>query len=612
LALLMGDPRNLRLALVCILLATCDTAATAQPRPLVVNGNFSQHHPTTGALLVDVGGHLTGTCTGTLVGCDAFVTAAHCVCSGDISCTPNPAPYRVFLQHAGIFNVAGITVHPSYLFSEHNDIAVVTLSAPVTGISPAAINTGGSPPHGTAGTIVGFGVSKGTRDDSGIKRAGRVVTDSCNGQVPQSEHVCWHFDKPLGASGENSNTCFGDSGGPLFVDLGGGPVLAGVTSGGFNDTCLPTDLSFDTDVFANSAFVGANADLSKPTCGTISQVGDANTTVIIGGPAALNRATQKCRKEIGKHLSNYTRGKLGALHRCLDAVGEGSASGPCPDADTAVRIQRAVTRVDAARITAKCSGSVIDASELGGVCAGAGDAADLRACTLAVGDAVVAALLDREYADADPGGALPAEQAGCQKQIANTARQYFGGRLRALTSCRDSQDKGRVESCPHARAQTKLNRLASEVQENIERGCTNAHVAALDGAGTFGGTCAGASTTAALAACQIAEHNAQIDDILANVKSVPTLNRAAVEVPPGTDRLRVTVNGVDDGINDIDLFVRFALAPTTALFDASSTNAGVFDAIEVASPSVGTWHVLVHDYAGTDPDFQVTVTTFRP
>lgn len=597
--------------LLSLLLFMSAAGVDAQFQPRIVNGNHSQLFPTTGALLVSLGGQLTAVCSGTLIGCDAFVTAAHCVCPGQTTCTPSPTGYRVFLQHGGIRSVSNINVHPSYLFGEHNDLAIVTLTSPMIGISPTPINTVGSPAHGTAGIIAGFGVTRAALNDSGIKRAGRVATASCLGEVPQSHHVCWQFEKPLGLEGDNSNTCSGDSGGPLFVDFGGGELLAGITSGGFSESCLPSDLSFDTDVYVNSAFIDANADLSNPTCGTISQVGDAATEVIAGGTAALTRGTQKCRKEIGKQISNYARGKLKAMQRCLDDVNAGKHAGPCPDAATAEKIQRAVDRVDVSRLAGKCSPSIIAAGQLGGACAGAENAADLSACILAAGDGAVGTMLDREYADANPSGPLPSEQAKCQKQIASAANKYAAGRLRTLTGCRDSQDKGRVASCPDSRAQAKLSKLEAGVQPNIERSCDGVLIAALDAGGGFGGSCAGATTASALGACQVAEHDAQLDDLLALVKDVQALDRAAFDVPPGTDRFRVTVNGADDGINDVDLYVRFDAPPTTTTFDSSSVYGGVFDAVEVVSPAAGTWHVLAHDYSGTDPDFQLTITVFQ-
>lgn len=610
----MVDTKQLRLvsALVALLLLAPVIAVQAQPQPRIVNGNHTQLFPTTGALLVSLGGQLSAICSGTLIGCNAFLTAAHCVCPGDTTCTPNPTPYAVFLQHGGIRAAIHITVHPSYLFGERNDVAIVTLASAFDGISPTAINTVGSPTNGTAAAIAGFGVTRGTTDDSGIKRAGSVLTASCQGFVPQAHHVCWHFEKPLGLAGDNSNTCSGDSGGPLFVDFGGGQVVAGITSGGFSNSCLPSDLSFDTDVFVNRAFIAANADLSNPTCGAISQVGDVDTEVTAGGSAALTRATQKCRKEIGKQISKYSRAKLRAMQRCFDSVGAGKLSSVCPDAGTATKILRAASRVDVFRIGKMCGPAIIAASQLGGACAGAENATDLRACILATGDNATDAMLDREYANNNPSAPLPAAEAQCQKQIANATNQYAAGRVRALTICRNSQDKGRVESCPDTRTQTKLTKLIAALEPNIERKCTNALVSALDAAAGFGGTCAGSTTTAGLAACELAEHDEQIDALLALAKAVPTSSRSTFEVAPGTDRFRVTTNGIDNGFNNVDLYVRFGSPPTTATFDAASTNGGVFEAVEVSSPSAGTWYVLANDSSGTKPDFQVTVTTFQP
>ena len=598
-------------AAACLFLVS-GGSSSAQIEPRIVNGNHTQLFPTTGALLVNFGGQLGAVCSGTLIGCDAFLTAAHCVCPDDVTCAPNPTPYRVFLQHGGISQVSDITVHPSYLFGTRNDVAVVTLSSAVTGISPTSINATGSPANGVAGIIAGFGITNGSKEDSGIKRSGNVVTAGCQGQVPQSEHVCWLFEKPIGSEGESSNTCSGDSGGPLFIDFGGGPVVAGVTSGGFSSSCLPSDLSFDTDVFVNNAFIEANADLSNPTCGSISQVGDGNTEVIAGGPAALTRSTQKCRREVRKDASNYARATLGAMQRCLNGVNKGTLTGDCPDPANAAKIERADGKLDPAAIAKKCSPAVTAASLLGGACATAANAADLRACIIGTADTAVAAMLDREYAETAPAGALPAAEAKCQARIASAMSRYAGNRLRTLLTCRSSQDKGRIESCPDARAQTKLDKLVAAVQPSIERACTDTLIANLDAAGAFGGSCAGAATTAGIAACERNEHDTQVDALLALVHDVPALGRSTFEVAPGTDRLRVTLNGIDDGSNDLDLYVRFGAPPTTSTYDERSVNGGVFDAVEVVSPAAGTWHVFVNDFAGTEPDYQVTVTVFQP
>jgi hypothetical protein len=174
--------------------------------------------------------------------------------------------------------VASIAVNPGFDFPS-DDVAVIRLAAPVSGITPTPL-AAQAPPNGTHGTIVGFGRSGGAAEDYGLKQRGDVVTSACSGGLPPGL-VCWDFTAPVGPPGTDSNTCNGDSGGPLFVDAGG-RVLAGITSGGSSGTCLPTDESYDTSVAFQSGYIQAQAgaDLGGASCGTLSQVGDAATEVI--------------------------------------------------------------------------------------------------------------------------------------------------------------------------------------------------------------------------------------------------------------------------------------------------------------------------------------------
>jgi hypothetical protein len=220
-------------------------------------------------------------CSGTLIGCRTFLTAAHCV-EDDQS----PSRYWVYLQHAGIQAVASVTMHPSYFpfgFPEF-DVAVLKLGAVVTAIEPTPINELMSPPFGTPGMIVGFGQTSSGGNDYGIKRSGLVETSDCTGVVSglgNTELVCWRYLAPVGPPGDDSNTCNGDSGGPLFVDLGGGTAVAGVTSGGVHDTCLPTDDSYDANVFTYRTFVlGELGTDSTATCGGLPPVGGPDVTVL--------------------------------------------------------------------------------------------------------------------------------------------------------------------------------------------------------------------------------------------------------------------------------------------------------------------------------------------
>jgi len=253
--------------------------------PYIVNGLPTQQYAPVGALLLGPDpAHADSLCTGTLIGCQTFLTAAHCVCPGTgAQCqpptAPDPARHWVYLPHAGVVAVESIRVRQDYAFPVA-DVALVRLATPVNGVRPAEINAVAAPPEGTPGTIVGFGRSGGASFDYGLKRFGAVTTSACPFPVSGTTSVCWTFDAPLGPAGGDSNTCNGDSGGPLFVDWGGGPVVAGVTSGGTSNDCLPTDRSYDANVFAyrNWITTQGGTDLDFASCGALPPVGDAPTT----------------------------------------------------------------------------------------------------------------------------------------------------------------------------------------------------------------------------------------------------------------------------------------------------------------------------------------------
>lgn len=245
------------------------------PQAKIVNGVFESNYPAVGALLFGTNPDNASTyCSGTLIGCETFLTAGHCV-EGNTA-----ADYIVFLPNAGFFSVASIALHPSYEFPQ-TDVAVMKLGALVNGVAPMPLNTTGTPAAGSAGTIVGFGRSGGNEYDYGLKRSGNVSTVACPATSFYSGSVCWRFAAPLGPPGSNADTCNADSGGPLFVDFGSGDVLAGLTSGGTSTNCNPVDFSYDLNVFQFLSFIQSEggADLNNTSCGSLPQVGEALTKV---------------------------------------------------------------------------------------------------------------------------------------------------------------------------------------------------------------------------------------------------------------------------------------------------------------------------------------------
>jgi hypothetical protein len=255
--------------------------------PRIVNGTLTAQYPTVGALLM-FGDPATASlqCSGTLIGCETFLTAAHCICDTiGTDCqgpgVPDPSNYLVFLQHAGFFHVASMTVRSDFVFPV-GDVAVIKLASPVTGIAPTPINGVRAPAGGTDGTLVGFGRSGDTASDYGLKHTGAVGIAACTNGVSNTTSVCWDFTLPVGPPGSDSNTCNGDSGGPLFIDFGCGDTVAGITSGGSSANCLPTDNSYDANVYNYRAYIEAEggADLASASCGDMPQAGDPNTTIV--------------------------------------------------------------------------------------------------------------------------------------------------------------------------------------------------------------------------------------------------------------------------------------------------------------------------------------------
>ena len=253
-----------------------DAPGPGQVSRPIVNGDMTHAYPSAGALLFGADpAEATIQCSGTLIGCDTFLTAAHCVCPGDGPDCQSAAPaqpYQVFFQHAGFFEVVGVRVHPGFSFPD-NDVAVLTLARPVTGINPTPLQDA-APGLGTTGTIVGFGRTGGSSFEYGLKYEGPITTGTCPDGIDPAGKVCWTFN----GTGD-ANTCNGDSGGPLFFTTGGVTRVGGITSGGVDAACLAGDNSYDNDVFTYRAFIEAGSPIAQASCGSLPHVGSSEVAI---------------------------------------------------------------------------------------------------------------------------------------------------------------------------------------------------------------------------------------------------------------------------------------------------------------------------------------------
>lgn len=164
-------------------------------------------------------------CSGTLVHPNVVSIAAHCVTParpivgigfGEVGEGETGAPQRVV-------DIEDCVAHPGYLSEGHPDIGFCTLAEPVDDVPIIPILAGCDVElleEGTEITIVGFGAVYGEYAGDGF---------NTHGTGPKRHTLQTIYDVDLaddevhlvGSSGAQS-ACFGDSGGPAFIELSDG------------------------------------------------------------------------------------------------------------------------------------------------------------------------------------------------------------------------------------------------------------------------------------------------------------------------------------------------------------------------------------------------------
>lgn len=181
-----------------------------------------------------------GVCTGTLIAPDVVLTAGHCA---DIDPTAVIANTTDYTSTGGTrVSVQRTVAYPDW--ENTYDVAVIVLAQPITTVQPRKLGTtctfNSFEPYVMV-RLVGFGATdmEGKATNSQLKEAMTAVTDPmCSGGNGCNTSVAPGGEFIAGGSG-TADSCFGDSGGPVYLETPRGTVVVGAVSRGVNNAATP-------------------------------------------------------------------------------------------------------------------------------------------------------------------------------------------------------------------------------------------------------------------------------------------------------------------------------------------------------------------------------------
>jgi hypothetical protein len=248
--------------------------ASAITYGFIANGSFAN----TGAFLVkSPDGQIFPICSGTMITANVFLTASHCTLFYEQDLAPDGYVAYVSLDtlipfgpltsnKTNLLPVAHVVSNPNYSQSQGDsgDIAVLILERNVRGVSPATL-----PACGLLDQLAAQnGLQNAVFANAGYGLQNRVV----GGGVPFFQDMN-PVPRMFSFSGFNSlnggylrlsqnpstgngGTCFGDSGGPNFLEVDGRQTIVSITITG-DSVCRSTNVAYRLDTLSAQSFLAS-------------------------------------------------------------------------------------------------------------------------------------------------------------------------------------------------------------------------------------------------------------------------------------------------------------------------------------------------------------------
>lgn len=222
----------------------------------ITQGQF----PTVVAIVVAQGSR--GMCTGTLVGPDLVLTAAHCISPSILGYSTQQQVTNETMvvfdgtnlqsgQFGATRSAAATIPHPSFGSPGDPDVGLIRLSQPITDRTPSRINLDpAKAPVGVSVTMVGYGVTENGGGGRGMYLENKSSVSCAGTGASDGTFLCFNQQ-------DGTGKCSGDSGGPSFANINGvADTVVGITSFG-DQQCQY--FGADMRVDASRSFLAQNA-----------------------------------------------------------------------------------------------------------------------------------------------------------------------------------------------------------------------------------------------------------------------------------------------------------------------------------------------------------------